>query len=532
MSSLSLVQSNRKQLICELPEKTFLSSPPATTDEQAFLECYETLDERDLQDYHRLTKTAYSAANETRFKKPETKTDWGDVALGAVALGGGFLLGGPVGLGVGALLLAGCYPVEDIGVAEQNNNRAPQTEEGAEAEGEIEHGNEAEAEGDVEPGAEAEAEAEGEGEIEGESEAEAEAESEWEGGTWIEISTEGVPSARYDYTAIWTGSEMIVWGGSDGFSRSNTGGRYSPVENRWTTISADGAPSRRSLHTAVWTGSEMIVWGGRDSDGNQVHTGGRYNPIENRWTPTNIDGAPSARYKHTTVWTGSEMIVWGGAEGEGADGSDDRLNTGGRYDPVEDHWTPTSTSVAPAERNYHSAIWTGTEMIVWGGFDVKLTRLNTGGRYDPVEDRWTSTRTVGAPSARNSHTAVWTASEMIVWGGRDVAFGGSTVNTGGRYNPVENRWTSTTTTDAPSRRTGHSAVWTGSEMIVWGGWTDSYYNTGSLYDPAGNNWVPISEVDAPSGRGRHNAFSTGSEMIVWGGEDCCNALNTGGRYAP
>ena len=26
-------------------------------------------------------------------------------------------------------------------------------------------------------------------------------------------------------------------------------------------------------------------------------------------------GAPVARYKHTAVWTGSEMIVWGGFGG-------------------------------------------------------------------------------------------------------------------------------------------------------------------------------------------------------------------------
>src|SRR5262245_12917586 len=67
-------------------------------------------------------------------------------------------------------------------------------------------------------------------------------------------------------------------------------------------------PDTRDGHTAVWTGSEMIVWGG-----NYSFTGGRYNPVTDSWTATNTTNAPSGRTFYTTVWTGSEMIVWGGA---------------------------------------------------------------------------------------------------------------------------------------------------------------------------------------------------------------------------
>ena len=57
---------------------------------------------------------------------------------------------------------------------------------------------------------------------------------------------------------------MIVWGGGDeNFELSNTGGRYNPVANSWTNdehYQRAGWPT--ILHSAVWTGSEMIVWGG------------------------------------------------------------------------------------------------------------------------------------------------------------------------------------------------------------------------------------------------------------------------------
>ena len=84
---------------------------------------------------------------------------------------------------------------------------------------------------------------------------------------------------------------------------------------------------------------------------------------------------------------------------------------------VEDTWTATSTTNAPSARAGHTAVWTGSEMIVWGGGASGPVYFNTGGRYNPSTDSWTATSTTNAPDARASHTAVWTGSEMIVWGG-------------------------------------------------------------------------------------------------------------------
>ncbi|MDX9724696.1 MAG: hypothetical protein RBU37_28360, partial [Myxococcota bacterium] len=53
-----------------------------------------------------------------------------------------------------------------------------------------------------------------------------------------------------------------------------------------------------------------------------------------------------------------------------------------------DTWLPISTIAAPEARQMHSAVWTGTEMIVWGGEDEKNLEINTGGRYDPRTDTW------------------------------------------------------------------------------------------------------------------------------------------------
>ena len=340
--------------------------------------------------------------------------------------------------------------------------------------------------------------------------------------TWAPTTLVDAPTARAFHTAVWTGSEMIVWGGDGPGAPLNTGGRYDPATDNWTATITTNAPSARYSHTAVWTGSEMIVWGGAGNcTGGVCNTGGLYNPITNSWTATSTANAPSARLVHTAVWTGSEMIIWGGTDFINA------FNTGGRYDPITDTWNPTSTASAPAQRYQHTAVWTGNEMIVWGGTDNGVSSFfNSGGRYNPGTDSWTDTTTTNAPSGRDEHTAVWTDNEMIVWAGYRLP--GGPVNTGGRYNPITNSWTTTSTTNAPSVRFSHTAVWTGSEMIVWGGCC--YFNTGGRYNPTINSWIATSTTNVPDARYSPTSVWTGIQMIIWGGTDDAQKFNTGGRY--
>jgi N-acetylneuraminic acid mutarotase len=246
---------------------------------------------------------------------------------------------------------------------------------------------------------------------------------------------------------------------------------------------------------------------------------------EDTWTATTTVNAPDPRRFHTAVWTGSEMIVWGGFNNL----PPYFFNTGGRYSPATDSWTATNTTNAPTARDFHTAVWTGTEMIVWGGGGNEL--VNTGGRYDPTTDSWTLTSTANAPVPRVAHTAVWTGTDMIVWGGRNDF---TWFNSGGRYNPSTDSWTATSTINAPEARWAHTVEWTGSEMIVWGGTNQTIYlNTGAKYNPTDNSWTPTDTGNAPLGRVGHTAIWSGSEMMVWGGTDSTfNDTDTGGRYNP
>jgi N-acetylneuraminic acid mutarotase len=172
----------------------------------------------------------------------------------------------------------------------------------------------------------------------------------------------------------------------------------------------------------------MIVWGGTNATENEYfNTGGRYNPHTNTWAATSTMNAPAARRLHTAVSAGNEMIIWGGYF---VDSVEHFLNTGGRYNPQTNLWTPTSLTNAPAPKGAHTAVWTGTEMIVWGG-DVGYFVYGTGGRFNPGTNTWTAITMTNAAIGRREATAVWNGGAMIVWGGFSTVFG--PLGSGGIY---------------------------------------------------------------------------------------------------
>jgi N-acetylneuraminic acid mutarotase len=168
-----------------------------------------------------------------------------------------------------------------------------------------------------------------------------------------------------------------------------------------------------------------------------------------------------------------------------------------------------------------------SEILAANGSYTLPTISDTAGGC--MDNTWSATSLTGAPSVRNQHTAVWTGTEMIVWGG----FNFVATNTGARYNPSTDSWTATSDTNAPPGRVSHTAVWTGSEMIIWSGSDGAaLVNTGGRYNPATNSWTATNTSNAPEAREWHTAVWTGSEMIVWGGFDFFMHVNTGGRYDP
>lgn len=344
-------------------------------------------------------------------------------------------------------------------------------------------------------------------------------------GAWSQTTRDQAPTAMSGATAVWTGTEVLIWGMLDA-------GRYDPAADQWlpSAISV-GGPAPRIDHSAVWTGTAMVIWGGRSSrlPGFEILAGGgAYDPASDTWTAIVPPASSSsfATYDHAAAWTGTEMIAWGGARASGP------VNSGWRYDPAAGTAVAFTGTNPPAARSQASAAWTGSELIVWGGVDAAGEPLADGARYNPVADAWTPLPPISAdfvPALTSS--AVWTGNELIVWNGSRTE-PDQTVNDRQRaatlhfYDPVADSWRRSTSGWEPflaganpfvvsNSGNGYFALWTGDRMFVAGRYPgDRTY----LYDPNLDRWQQAS--DPPGlGIGRRSAATVwaGSRFMIWGG---------------
>jgi hypothetical protein len=260
------------------------------------------------------------------------------------------------------------------------------------------------------------------------------------------------------------------------------------------------------------------------SGGGDTGGGGGGSVVETpiAWTALPTENAPVGRYFHTAVWTGKSMIVWGGRVA----GKPSTVDSGGVYDPAAKTWKPTSSVGAPSPRYLHSAVWTGTKMLVWGGYGATALAPD-GGAYDPATDTWTPIAAANQPPLRTSHAALWTGSQMLIWGGLADS---TPVGSGGMYDPATDSWTPIPAAGAPSPRFSTAAAWSGKAMIVWGGSNFiDWQSNGAIFDPTTKSWTGTTPLQgAPSAREGATGAWTGSELLVWGGWTGGPFENTGG----
>lgn len=349
-------------------------------------------------------------------------------------------------------------------------------------------------------------------------------------GAWHPLSPGTPPRVAPDLSppiiGVWSGRSLLVWGrtaycpdGGNAAGFCPTGASYDPSADQWASVSLIGGPAARDLSSGTWIGSGLLVWGGEGCGTllGACTDGSVYDPSSDSWSSIAGPAPIASRGQHTAVWNGSVLMVFGGVALPRASGSLVTLGDGATYDPASHQWSAMSSAGGPSSRYWHSAIWTGRQMIVWGGSHDGTNPLGDGATYDPAADTWTPLPTENAPLARYLHSAVWTGVEMIVWAGlgctRD-ARGVLPCSDGGAYNPGTGRWRRLATAGAPRPSNGAQAVWTGSKMLVWGG-EDSA--GGAAYDPQTDAWTAMTTAGQPSPRSGQVALWTGSELLVWGG---------------
>jgi hypothetical protein len=194
------------------------------------------------------------------------------------------------------------------------------------------------------------------------------------------------PEFRTGDVRVWTGTHLFTWGGNanhgDG-PHAADGWMLDPTTMTWRDVSTSPL-SARSWAAGVWTGTEILVWGGAAGSWpgeRQRGDGAAFDPAQDRWrriAPSPIEPIAPA----VAVWTGSEAIFWGSME-------DGVVATGAAYDPTLDSWR----ILPPAPDDLAQAVvgtWTGEELVVLGGHGRRNEYRAASLGYDPATDRWRS----------------------------------------------------------------------------------------------------------------------------------------------
>jgi len=355
----------------------------------------------------------------------------------------------------------------------------------------------------------------------------------------LNSSDPDTPVAREQHTAVWTGTQMIIWGGTNGTQYFNSGGVYDPATDSWSATSQGaGCPTNRIDHAAIWSRNRMFIWGGWNGTTN-YNTGAKYNPVTDTWVAMAVDAeTPSARHGHGIFGWPNSFDIWGGRT------ATSRTQTGAAYFIGDNEWhTLDITPETPSARDEFVTVTDDINYrrVVWGG-NSGSANLDDGGMLSNL--MWYEISSTGAPAAGFGHSGVPTGAEctdypeVIIWGGFTPGTTPSHSNSGARYSTIgTGAWMGETSTAGalPSGRYDHTAVMDKARdtMIVWGGDTSSGQTpTGGILDLCTDSWTATNESDParPSGRSRHTAVWTGKSMLVWGGDRDGTTLGDGGVY--
>ena len=330
----------------------------------------------------------------------------------------------------------------------------------------------------------------------------------------------------YNVAAVWDGKEVLLSGRVCPTKQPPLGYTqtvaYDPATNAWRKLPPFPGP-RGCLEggdNAFWDGKELLLIG---------LTNAAYDPATNKWRKLPPGGRGS--YAQVTAWTGTQTLGFGG--GCCAEAYDVVRS----FTPGTDSWSDPPRSPIDG-RNGAFGVWSGKQLIVAGGSREEtsgFTTFATGAAYDPAAKAW---RTVASlPAPRQDAAAVWDGSEMLVVGGSSIGAAATHwYRRGLSFDPSTNRWQQLPPMAYP--RSGAAAVWTGSQMLVWGGGTVASGRTvppphGEAFDPATNRWSPL-PMSPLRGRIDPVAVWTGTQMFIWGGQetDGESFFTNGATYTP
>ena len=291
-------------------------------------------------------------------------------------------------------------------------------------------------------------------------------------------------AGRSTAASVWTGLEMLIWGGDGPDGPFNDGAAYTPRTDRWRLL-PNGPLSARNAPATVWTGREMLLWGGHGGIGDDRSDGAAFDPSSGTWR-TIADAPIRSAGRPVAVWTGNEMVVMAGFNAREA----------AAYNPLTNAWRELPNLPGQLQAPNPTAVWTGSQVVTvisgspnrtpaivairpteegwialpdlagaqirlaWTG-DRLLASAGPTTELLDVDNKWNPAVQAPAAGTMGDPVSVWTGALLLLWNGEAAIV----------IDPVRRTWT-TTPAGGRQQSVQPAAVWADGVFLAWGGFPD------------------------------------------------------------
>lgn len=215
---------------------------------------------------------------------------------------------------------------------------------------------------------------------------------------------------RGDASVVWTGWELVVWGGDvEAFNMGlpgpdrtlGDGAAFDPAHRTWRILSPSPLPDTSVTPVGVMTDSGVLIVRGTAT--------ALWHPDDDSWRV--LDDAPAA--VTDLAWTGSGAISH---------------SANAMVDPDTGEWR--TLPAAPTQLDRPTTAWTGRELVVVGGLGTPFTGA-AAIAYEPQRDEWRALAPVPDGLHAEALSASWNGQRVVV-----VNYDMRAVS----YDPAEDAW--------------------------------------------------------------------------------------------
>lgn len=308
--------------------------------------------------------------------------------------------------------------------------------------------------------------------------------------------TSALPNARWDFPAVWTGSQAIlIGGGSTANPSAESILRYDPASDTMTVMQSR-LYALSGVHSAVWIQGYAYIF---TLDPTGTPSIVRYDPVADSLRTMTArppfyatGGSPGAV---TAVTDGNVAYLFGG-EPNGA--PNDRIL---RYDPATDQVTVMGARLPQGNKEMGAAFVAGAVYLFGGVADGTAIV-----RYDPKTDEAT-VLAARLPTGTRDQSVVFDGQSILLFGGDATSFAGGARSTILRFN-VALGTLSQLSEAMPTANAYAPAVWTGTSACLFGGRSGASAGSSAIRCTDGRPVVLTAAPAAPCATASANSGTT------------------------